>query len=54
MGLVSDRFGDPSYGFRLATGLAALLALLAGFNLLSDPTRRRLAHRQDEDYAEER
>jgi fucose permease len=54
MGLVSDRFGDPSYGFRLATGLAALLALLAGFNLISDPTRRRLADRQDEDYAKER
>ena len=51
MGVVSDLFGDPAYGFRLATALAALLSVLAGFNLLFDPSRRRLATRQASDYA---
>ncbi|HWU14763.1 MAG TPA: MFS transporter [Caulobacter sp.] len=50
MGVVSDRFGDAAYGFRLATGLAALLAILGGCNLIFDPTRRRLKARQDADY----
>jgi fucose permease len=52
MGLISDRFGDAAYGFALATGLAALLAALAVLNLVFDPSRRRLATRQDLDYAE--
>lgn len=51
MGVVSDLFGDPAYGFRLATALAAILSVLAGFNLLFDPSRKRLAMRQASDYA---
>ncbi len=51
MGVVSDLFGDPAYGFRLATALAAILSVLAGFNLLFDPSRKRLAIRQASDYA---
>lgn len=51
MGLISDRFGDPIYGFGLATVLAGGLAALAVFNLVFDPSRRRLSERQDADYA---
>jgi fucose permease len=52
MGLISDRFGDAAYGFALATALAALLAVLAVLNLVFDPSRHRLAAREDLDYAE--
>ena len=51
MGLVSDRFGDPIFGFGLATVLAGALAAFAVFNLVFDPSRRRLQDRQDADYA---
>lgn len=51
MGLISDRFGDPIYGFGLATVLAGGLAALAAFNLVFDPSRRRLLERQNADYA---
>jgi len=50
MGLVSDRFGDAAYGFRLATVLAGLLALFAVINLIFDPSRTRLTARQHTDY----
>lgn len=50
MGVVSDRFGDAAYGFRLATALAALLAILAVINLIFDPSRLRLMARQEADY----
>lgn len=50
MGLVSDQFGDASYGFGLATVLAAALALLAAFNLVVDPSRHKLLARQEADY----
>lgn len=50
MGLVSDHFGDASYGFGLATVLAAALALLAAFNLVADPSRHKLLARQEADY----
>jgi fucose permease len=51
MGVVSDLFGDPAYGFRLATALAVILSILTGFNVLFDPSRKRLATRQTSDYA---
>lgn len=50
MGLISDRFGDAVYGFALATGLSALLAILAVFNLVFDPSQARLKARQMADY----
>jgi len=53
MGLIGDRFGDPVYGFGLATALAAGLAAMAGVNLVLDPSRRRLTERQTVDYADE-
>lgn len=39
MGLVGDIFGHVKYGFYLATGFAVLLCLLAGVNLIKDPTQ---------------
>ena len=38
MGIVSDAFGHVSYGFYLATGFAAILAFLAAYNLIFDPS----------------
>lgn len=38
MGVVSDIFGHVSYGFYLATTFAAALAILAGYNLIKNPT----------------
>ncbi|MGL1959046.1 MAG: MFS transporter [Colwellia sp.] len=42
MGVVSDIFGHVSYGFYLATFFAAVLALLAGYNLLKNPTQDKI------------
>ncbi|HEY6905187.1 MAG TPA: MFS transporter [Candidatus Acidoferrales bacterium] len=47
MGAISDSFGDPKYGFILATGLSALLFLGLLLNWIFNPTRellRRLDH----------
>ncbi|WOH38754.1 MFS transporter [Thalassotalea fonticola] len=39
MGLVSDLFGHVAFGFYLATVFAAVLTLVAAYNLLKDPTQ---------------
>src|SRR5450631_1479716 len=39
MGAISDRFGDPKYGFILATGFAGLLFLSLLLNWILNPTR---------------
>jgi len=39
MGIVSDLFGHVAYGFYLATFFAAILALVAAYNLLKNPTQ---------------
>ena len=41
MGIVSDLFGHVSYGFYLATFFAAILALLALYNVIKNPTERK-------------
>jgi len=41
MGIVSDLFGHISYGFYLATSFAAILALLAAYNVLKNPTQHK-------------
>ena len=51
MGLVSDAFGsDARYGFMLATVFAGLLFAGLTFNLLVDPTRRRLHELDQSEY----
>lgn len=51
MGLVSDAFGsDAKYGFMLATVFAALLFAGLLYNLLTDPTRRRLEELDRSEY----
>ncbi len=42
MGIVSDIFGHVSYGFYLATLFAAVLTLLASYNLIKDPTKEKM------------
>jgi len=42
MGIVSDIFGHVAYGFYLATFFAAVLALLAGYNLIKNPTQDKM------------
>lgn len=47
MGAISDTFGDPKYGFILATSLSALLFLVLLLNWIFNPARdvlRRLDH----------
>jgi len=39
MGVVSDLFGHISFGFYLATAFAALLSLLALYNVVKNPTK---------------
>jgi hypothetical protein len=39
MGAISDTFGDPKYGFILATGLSALLFLGLLLNWIFNPAR---------------
>ncbi len=53
MAAVSDALGDAKYSLWLATVFAALLAGLAIWNAVANPTRRRLALRDDEDYLDE-
>lgn len=42
MGIVSDIFGHVSYGFYLATFFAAILALLAAYNLIKNPVQEKI------------
>ena len=50
MGLVSDKMGDPNYGFVLAAGFAALLFLGLLFNWILNPTRSLLGHLDQTEY----
>lgn len=50
MAALSDALGDAKYSLYLASGFAGLLAALAIWNAVANPTRRRLAVRDDEDY----
>jgi fucose permease len=43
MAVVSDRFGDPAYGFMLSTGLAGLLFAGLLLNLIYDPAAELMA-----------
>lgn len=47
MGVVSDRFGGPQYGFILATVLAAVLAAALAVNAVVKPAERRLIQHDD-------
>jgi len=40
MGAISDTFGDPKFGFILATGFAGLLFLSLLLNWILNPTRQ--------------
>ena len=42
MAAISDAYGDPRFGFELATGFALLLSVGLGFNWWADPARHRL------------
>ena len=53
MGAVSDAFGDPKYGFLLATGFAALLFAGLAYNWLRDPSREKLARLDGSEYGGE-
>jgi fucose permease len=50
MGLVSDLFGSPKYGFILATGFAGLLFAGTLLNWMSDPAGKRLAELDSSEY----
>jgi fucose permease len=50
MGLISDAFGDPTYGFFLAGALTGLLSAMALFNWIANPAARRLEARNESDY----
>ena len=50
MGVVSDIFGDPKYGFILATGFAGLLFLGTLLNLIYNPASKRLAELDSSEY----
>jgi len=52
MAALSDRMGDAKYSLYLASGMAALLAGMALFNVLARPTATRLAAREAEDYGQ--
>jgi len=47
MGAISDRFGDPKYGFILATGFAALLFFSLLLNWILNPSRQVLQRWDD-------
>ena len=51
MGLISDRTGDMSSGFVLATALAVLLFLALAANWILDPSRERLLRRAEAEAA---
>lgn len=53
MAAVSDALGDAKYSLYLASVFAGLLASLCVWNALANPTRGRLAARDDEDYLNE-
>lgn len=53
MAALSDALGDAKYSLYLATVCAALLAGLAVWNALADPTRDRLLERDQEDYLDD-
>ena len=50
MGIVSDLFGSPKYGFILATGFAGLLFVGMLLNWMSNPARKRLAELDSSEY----
>ena len=50
MGAISDRFGDPKYGFILATGFAALLFVSLLLNWILNPSRQVLQRLDDTEY----
>ena len=50
MGVVSDIFGDPKYGFILATGFAGLLFAGTLLNWMYNPARKRLAELDSSEY----
>jgi fucose permease len=50
MGVVSDIFGDPKYGFILATGFAGLLFAGTLLNWIYNPADRRLAELDSSEY----
>jgi MFS-type transporter involved in bile tolerance (Atg22 family) len=50
MGVVSDIFGDPKYGFILATGFAGLLFVGMMINWIYNPAKKRLAELDSSEY----
>lgn len=50
MGAISDRFGDPKYGFIPATGLSALLFLSLLLNWIFNPARELLRKLDQSEY----
>lgn len=50
MGAISDIFGDPKYGFILATGFATLLCLSLLLNWIFNPTRQILQNLDATEY----
>jgi fucose permease len=50
MGVVSDLFGDPRYGFILATGFAGLLFAGTLLNWIYNPAGKRLAELDNSEY----
>jgi fucose permease len=50
MGAISDTFGDPKYGFILATGFAGLLFLSLLLNWILNPTRQILQNLDATEY----
>ena len=53
MAALSDALHDPKYSLYLASAFAGLLAALGVWNSVSNPARKRLAERDDEDYLDE-
>ncbi len=53
MAALSDALGDAKYSLYLASIFAGLLAALGVWNAVTNPTRQRLAQRDDEDYLED-
>ena len=50
MGAISDHFGDPKYGFVLATVFAALLFVGLLLNWIFNPARNRLQRLDHSEY----